>query len=118
MGTAGHVFSPQGFVKSGDGGTTWTQLDAGIAPNDTSDGLINIEAIAVDPSSTQTVYAGTWFTQGRFYKSTTGGTTWTTLDLGTPNQSGGVIAIDPANTRVLYVAPFGTTLLKSTTGGQ
>ena len=118
IGTAGHVFSPQGLVKSTDGGTTLTQLDTGIAPNDTSNGMIDIEAIAVDPSSPQTVYVGSWFDQGRFYKSTTGGTSWTALDLGIPNQAAGVIAIDPVNTRVLYAAPFGTTLLKSTTGGQ
>ncbi|MSS70305.1 MAG: hypothetical protein EXS64_02325 [Candidatus Latescibacteria bacterium] len=45
--------SEQGVFKSADGGTSWTGVSAGTLTR------VSVNALAIDPSRTQTVYAGT-----------------------------------------------------------
>src|SRR2546425_1282438 len=68
-----------------------------------------IEALAVDPTSPNTVYAGTG---GGVFKSTDGGGSWT--DTGLP-ASVFALAIDPTSPSTLYAAGVGG-LFKSTDG--
>src|SRR5262249_34058955 len=95
-----------GVVKSTDGGTNWTAVNAGL-PASTSWTPI---ALAIDPQTPSTLYAGvqTYFsgqwTAGLF-KSANGGRTWTSTGL---NQSvlGGVtfnLTIYPQDMDTVYV---------------
>ena len=109
-----YVAAGNGVFKSTDSGNTWTaQNDFGlVSPPD-------VRAIAIDPTATSTVYAGT-FSNG-FFKSTNGGSTWTAMNNGMGGPSPTVIAqivIDPANPSTLYTGhgQFGG-LNKSTNGG-
>src|SRR5215468_7682285 len=55
------------IFKSDDGGATWQPADTGIAL------AHEVRAIALDPSSSQTLYAGTNY---GVFKSTSGGNDW------------------------------------------
>ena len=85
-------------------------------------------SLAIDPVNENIVYAGTE-TSGIF-KTVDGGVTWSRLRLGfkcTPNKTGYSqifdIAIDPANTQILYAAtvngpgPVGNAAFPSSSGG-
>lgn len=77
----------------------------------------NCFAVAVDPSDSQILYAGTW--GGGIFKSVNGGAGWT------PASNGGLsnayifsITIDPATPKTLYAATNGDWIFKSTDGGD
>lgn len=67
----------RGVFRSLDAGETWTQLG-------TTDGLINIDSLAVDPRTVDTIYAGTWYLP---YKTTDGGKTWSRIKNGMIDDS-------------------------------
>ncbi len=72
-----------------------------------------ITAIAVDPKTPSSVYAG--FRGRGVFKSTDGGQNWIPVNSGLPTSQAGPIAIDPANPAIVYV---GTSMgvFKSTNG--
>src|SRR5262252_1598626 len=86
-------------------------------PNDAA--IIN--SIAVDPSNPLTVYAASSKTtplDGKVFKSTNGGGSWTPTTTGLPGSSVDIIVVDPSNSNTLYVGTFGAPgVLKSTNGG-
>ena len=66
-----------GVWKTTDGGNTWVPL-TDLLP------VLNIGALAMDPTNSQIIYAGTGETYTRFqgqgiFKTTNGGATWTQL---------------------------------------
>lgn len=81
-----------GVQRSDDGGVTWRPASFGI-----SNPLVN--ALAVDPTNPDTVYAGT---QIGFFRSSDGGKHWQTSN---PVNALKVhtIAVDPAHPHVLYI---------------
>lgn len=127
------------YSGTADGGV-WKSADAGLdwAPlTDTQLNSLVIGALAVDPNTNSTVYAGTgdaadpvsFFGYG-FYKSTDSGATWTQYnndangnDLFT-GRAVSAIAVDPTNGNLVYAALVdGQTgsdvgVLVSTNGGQ
>ncbi len=74
-----------GIFRSDNAGDTWTQL-----PTTTTAGLVHVESLAIDPRTTNTIYAGTWYLP---YKSTDGGKTWKTIKNGIIDDSD-IFAID------------------------
>jgi len=80
-------------------------------------GIVN--AIAIDPSSPSTLYAGTSW--GGVFKSVDGGTTWNTANIGLTDRLVSAIAIDPTNPATIYAGTQGSqyqpTLFKSLDGG-
>jgi hypothetical protein len=90
-----------GVYKSTDGGTTWAAANSGITSS-------SIDAIAVDPSNSNNVYAAG---SGHLYKSTNAGTSWTELS----QTVGGGASIAISSTTV-YVGSS-TGLIYSTNGG-
>lgn len=98
-----------GAYKSTDAGSTWAAVNADLPDH------AYIQTLAVDPSSSTTVYAG----GPGLFKSTDGGASWSQLSGGLP--SGPAIrsfAIDPSTPDTLYVGTGGGTgSFKSTDGG-
>jgi photosystem II stability/assembly factor-like uncharacterized protein len=96
-----------GVWKSNNSGRTWSPIfdDQNIA---------SIGAIAVAPSSPETVYVGTGEADMRsqisygngMYKSTDGGKTWTQIGLENTRQIGR-IDVDPKNPNIVFVAALG-----------
>jgi hypothetical protein len=106
VGTAG--FFGGNLYKSTNGGQSWIALEAVSDTGRLRQGVISI---AVNPESTNIIYAGTSQNVDLF-KSTDGGSTWFLLR----SQGGGVdIKIDQTNPQLLYVCSLA--VHKSTDGG-
>jgi ELWxxDGT repeat protein/autotransporter-associated beta strand protein len=117
-----------GVWKSADGGTTWTALTD-------SQSTLNTGALAIAPSNSSIIYAGTGDGTGStqsFYgkgvlKSTDAGITWTLLGNSVFNRHNiAKVIVDPTNANTVYVAVPGggmnglsgsTGIWKSTDGG-
>ena len=96
-----------GVFKSANGGASWVRSGAGITD-------LAIKALAIDPQTTTTLYAGT-DEGGGVFKSVDGGASWTAL-----KSTPGVInrlTIDPQTPNTIYAAVEQGGLLKSTDGG-
>ena len=96
--------------KTTDGGVTWLRYNL-------SSGSGATYCIAVDPSSSNVVYAGGYESSAcAVYKTTNGGTSWSKLTA--TGLTGYVydLAIDPASTNTLY-AGTASSVFKSTNGG-
>ena len=115
-----------GIWKSTNNGVTWR-------PIFDDKNIISMGMLAIAPTDTNTIWAGTGEPNSRntiepgagIYKSTDGGSTWTMMGL-EKTQHIGRIAIDPRNKDILYVAALGAAwssnkergLYKSIDGGN
>ena len=98
--------------KSVDGGDSWNPASSGL-PEPVQNALFTIPALAIDPSSPETVYAAT--TQGVF-KTITGGASWFPVNNGGPTSQTDVVAVDPKTPQTVYALGIGG-LYKTTNGG-
>jgi photosystem II stability/assembly factor-like uncharacterized protein len=73
-----------------------------------------IQALALDPSTSTTVYAGT--RDGGLFKGLDGGGTWSEVSRGLTDFDVKALAIDPATPTTLYAATSGG-VFKSVNGG-
>ena len=97
-----------GLWKSANNGTSFQPVFDGV------DAMMSIGAVAVAPSSPQTVWVGTGEANTRqssswgdgVYKSTDGGKTWTNVGL-KDTRSIARIIVDPTDPNVVYVAAQG-----------
>ena len=94
-GTSGGVF------KSTDRAKTWAKANQGLVSPEllSSSRALMVNAIHVDPGTPDLVYAATL---NGLYKTTDGGSSWTRIGLGLPDQMISVMNISPRGT--LYVA--------------
>jgi photosystem II stability/assembly factor-like uncharacterized protein len=107
---AGAYFD-RGLFKTSDGGVNWTPINEGLPQP-----YRHFEAIAVDPSNPQVLYAGG--RQGVF-KSTEGGALWVQLTAGLDPLGGATaIAIDPAEPQIVYVGTSRLGVFYSDDGGS
>jgi photosystem II stability/assembly factor-like uncharacterized protein len=114
-----------GVWKTGDAGTVWKPMFDGQP-------VASIGALAVAPSNSKVLYAGTGESDIRsdlasgdgVYKSTDGGHTWKNIGLRNSRQISRIL-IDPANANVVYAGVLGYAygpspergVYKSTDGG-
>jgi photosystem II stability/assembly factor-like uncharacterized protein len=104
-----------GVLRSTDGGSTWTHLDAGgvFDPPKTSGPTIPtivVDAATAGSSTNTTVFAAT---SVGLYKSTNSGSTWTRALMGGVTD----LVPDPSNSATLYAGVSGSGVYKSTDGG-
>src|SRR3954466_10876222 len=107
---------PNEFYFGAVNGGVWKSIDAGRiwTPVFDSQPIASVGAIAVAPSSPETIYVGSGESTLRdsagfgngMYKSTDAGATWTHIGLA-DTQHIGKIAVDPRNPSVLFVAAIG-----------
>jgi photosystem II stability/assembly factor-like uncharacterized protein len=102
-GTNGKVF------RSDDGGGSWLPNPATISPN-------AIFSLAVDPTNSAIVYAGSFLSEA-VSKSSDGGASWSPLSTGTPPLAGLALAVDPTNPAIVYAGSF-PGVFRSTQGGD
>ena len=77
-----------GIFRSDDAGDSWEQL-----PTQATPGLVHVESLAIDPRTTDVIYAGTWYLP---YKTVDGGKTWKSIKNGIIDDSDiFAINIDP-----------------------
>jgi hypothetical protein len=108
------------------GGGIWESFNRGAswAPRTDFQPTLAIGAIAFDPNSPLTVYAGTgegnsyWFLGQGLLRSADGGTTWSMLTTGSFVGNGFFqIIVDPANSQHILAATYNG-LYESTNGGS
>ena len=112
-----------GVYFSSNGGSTWKRLGNGLPPS--SKNLARI-GIAIAPSDSKRMYAIAVATNGTllgFYRSTSGGATWSKADHTFVTQSQatygwwfGRVWVDPRDANHVFLA--GVQLIESTDGGQ
>src|SRR6266542_3100797 len=76
-------------------------------------GIVN--ALAVDPVTPATVYAGT--NGGGVFKSGNGGGSWAAVNAGLTNLNVSALTIDPATPATVYAGTDGGGVFKSVNGG-
>jgi len=105
----------KGVYKSVDGGATWVASSTGF----TTGAIIQILALAIDPTNAQTLYAvANTSTGGGLYKSTNGGASWTQAFSDNSSVIGvQAVAVDPSNSANLYLGTFSQGVKKSVNGG-
>ena len=74
-----------------------------------------IRALAIDPATPATLYAGTF--GGGVFKSTNGGGSWTAINTGLTSNFANALAIAPSAPATLYAGTVGGGVFKSTNGG-
>jgi len=105
-----------GVFASSDGGSSWAASSGGLTDPD-------IGAVAVDPSDSRTVYAGTAHpfdgtNSERVFKSTDGGTTWTQTSLDAQDATIFGITVNPSKpAQVAAVSPGTLVYFQSNDGG-
>lgn len=122
------------YVASSSGGV-WKTVNAGTTfePVFDSEGAYSIGCVTIDPTNYNVVWVGTGENNNQrsvgygdgVYKTEDGGKTWKNVGLKTSEHIG-MIAIDPRNTDVVYVAAYGRLwspggergLYKSSDGGK
>ncbi len=102
------------FFRSTDAAGNWNHDNYGLKSD-------NITALAVDPVTPLTIYAGTY---GSVFKSTDGGQSWSAINNGLVKPSVVALVVDPVTPLTLYLATrfsdFSNSrgIYKSTDGGN
>jgi pimeloyl-ACP methyl ester carboxylesterase/photosystem II stability/assembly factor-like uncharacterized protein len=94
--------------KSTNGGGDWSAANTRL-PNP------YVDALAIDPATPATLYAGT--SGGGVFKSTNGGGDWSEANTGLTNPYVEALAIDPVTPASLYAGTDHGGVFKSTNGG-
>ena len=122
----GHPYGPnaeRGIFRSTDGGKTFTKV---LYRDEYTSG----NAVLIDPSNPNVVYAALWQQQQSFresgefggtagvYKSTDGGSTWKPIDEGLPPVIEANLAIAPSDPKVIYAFVAGMPQASGGRGGR
>lgn len=99
------------LFKSTDRGASWTGTNTPSISSASPWGL------AIDPNNPETVYVGTYYDKGGFYKSTDGGNTWSIKTNGLPPVCPSSIVIDARN-GAIYAGLSESGVYKSTDGAE
>ncbi len=104
------------YVASGHG-SLWKTKNNGVtfSPAFENQTSFAMGAVAVDPSNTNIVWAGTGENNNQsnviygdgVYKSENGGKSWKNMGLQNSEHIGGII-VDPSNSNIVYVAAYGS----------
>jgi len=115
-----------GLERSTDGGLNWVSITDTTNGVDTNDKALFYVPVAMDPTSSSTLYIGTY----RLYKTTSKGTVWTLPSPGLSFSSSGscsvskkedcisAIAVAPSNGEYVYVGTNTGKFFVSTDGGN
>ncbi len=93
-----------GVFKSTDGGGSWQAANTGL-PSLPGLSNLNVDALAINPASPSTLYAG--IGGAGVFKSTNGGGSWFAFNAGLTNSFVYTLAIDPATPVTLYAGTSG-----------
>lgn len=107
----------RGLYRSHDGGHNWTACDEGL-PKD-ENGSAYVQSVAIAPFDSNVVYAGTGMraTNGNgVYQSTDGGETWAPANQGMVDYGITALALNPADSQIIYAGAANGELFKSTNG--
>ncbi len=96
-----------GVHKTTDGGNHWIAVNQGLHdPFFGPPPVADIRALAIDPSTPSTVYAGSMDDVPGLFKTTDGGASWTLVMPGPSDSHIAALAIDPLDPSTLYAGTF------------
>jgi photosystem II stability/assembly factor-like uncharacterized protein len=107
-----------GVFKTTNGGRSWRSVNTGLGR------FTHVEALAVDPRRSGTVYVGTYSETAttrtpRVFKTTNGGGSWRAANVGLPkDETVWDIAVDPLAPATVYAGTSGAGVFKSVDGGR
>jgi photosystem II stability/assembly factor-like uncharacterized protein len=87
-----------GLFKSDDGGERWRPISTGLTNTD-------VGALAIDPATPNTLYAGT--SDGGVFMSDDGGESWRAINAGLTATDVLALAIDPRGSNLYAATPSG-----------
>src|SRR2546422_192415 len=107
-----------GVYKSADGGESWQAINNGLVdvgirrssptspyvPTDQDLARLHVTALAIDPLTPTTVYAGN--RSGEVFKSTNGGMSWSALDIGLSRWAVQSLIINPRTPATIYLSAW------------
>ncbi len=96
------------LIYASDGPQVWTQ-------DLTANGPVFQACIVLDPTTPQTMYAGT--ASAGVYKTTDGGSTWSQVNSGLSNLTVWALAISASSPSTLYAGTSSSGVFKTTNGG-
>jgi len=100
-----------GVFRSTNGGSSWSAVNTGLTfSNDRY-----VRALAIDPTTPTTLYAGT---NGGVFRSTNGGNSWSVASGGLTPTDVLALAINPATPTTLYVGTDTVGVFRSLDGGR
>jgi len=96
------------------GNNVWTPINKGLYSG-------TVDSIAIHPTNTNTVYAGTFY--GGVFKTTDGGNSWTAVNTGLANTQIQSLAISPSSPNTVYAGTSdygggGGIVFRTTNGGE
>ena len=107
----------QGVFVSTNSGANWAQMNNGLVGSN-GGSTPTVRALAIDPNSHTTLYAGT---NSGVFKTTSAAGTWTQVNNGLSQGIGTIairtIAVDPANSQNVYAGSGSAGLFFSSNGG-
>lgn len=123
VGGGGDEYAPSGsgMFKSEDGGGTWRKINDGFVAD------VHVSSVEIDPFDSNVIYVGT---QGPtelhspsgpgagIFKSIDAGETWTQINNGLNPLEVSWIAINPADSQIVYAGTDTDGMYKSTNGGE
>jgi hypothetical protein len=117
---AGALRTKSAMYKSIDGAANWSNDNYGFNGASPAFGGAAVTGLAIHPTQPSTLYAGTG---NGVFKSTNGGRTWSTINIGLNNRNVVALVIDPSTPSTLYAATAGsatgnTGVYKTTDGGN
>ena len=83
------------MFKSTNGGGNWSAVNTGLTTT-------YVLALAIDPTTPTTLYAGKHVSGGGVFKSTNGGGNWNAVNTGLGSRAVKALAIDPQTPATLY----------------
>ena len=86
------------MFKSTSGGASWSAVNNGLTST-------HVFALAIDPATPSTLYAGT--DGGGVYKSASGGASWSAVNSSLTNTDATALAINTATPSTLYAGIWG-----------
>lgn len=99
--------SDGGVFNSTDSGSRWSAVNVGLTN-------LSVRALAINPATSSTLYAGT-YNGGGVFRSTNNGAHWTAAGLADKNIL--VLIVDPNNVNTVYVGGWTAYTRASTAAG-
>lgn len=98
------ILNQPNFVKSTDGGATWTAISVTYMVNGEST-FPDVGSIAIDPTTPTTIYVGSKVGYG-VLKSVDGGATWNQSNSGLTRLFINSVTLDPGNPAILFAGAY------------